>query len=46
MKRFEHHHVIAKSGAGKTTLYEHMVSEDLELVARGDLRPENSSKNG
>jgi hypothetical protein len=34
--RFEHHHIVAGSGHGKTQTLQYMISEDLEAVARGE----------
>ena len=34
--RFEHHHIIAGSGHGKTQTLQYLVSHDLEMVARGE----------
>lgn len=34
--RFEHHHIIAGSGHGKTQTLQYLISQDLEAVARGD----------
>ena len=41
-QRFEHHHVCAKSGHGKTTLYSVMLERDLERVAVAVRRPSSS----
>jgi hypothetical protein len=34
--RFEHHHIVAGSGHGKTQTLQYLISEDLEAVARGE----------
>ncbi|MEQ8964883.1 MAG: hypothetical protein RID91_03590 [Azospirillaceae bacterium] len=34
--RFEHHHIVAGSGHGKTQALQYLISEDLEAVARGE----------
>lgn len=34
--RFEHHHIIAGSGHGKTQTLQYLLSKDLEAVARGE----------
>lgn len=34
--RFEHHHIVAGSGHGKTQTLQYMIAKDLEAVARGN----------
>ena len=34
--RFEHHHIVAGSGHGKTQTLQYMIAEDLDAVARGE----------
>ncbi|MGB0747121.1 MAG: type IV secretory system conjugative DNA transfer family protein [Magnetospiraceae bacterium] len=34
--RFEHHHIVAGSGHGKTQTLQYLISEDLDAVARGE----------
>ena len=34
--RFEHHHIVAGSGHGKTQTLQYLIAEDLEAVARGE----------
>lgn len=34
--RFEHHHIVAGSGHGKTQTLQYIIAEDLEAVARGE----------
>lgn len=34
--RFEHHHIIAGSGHGKTQTLQYLISKDLEAVAKGE----------
>lgn len=34
--RFEHHHIVAGSGHGKTQTLQYLISQDLEAVARGE----------
>ena len=34
--RFEHHHIVAGSGHGKTQTLQYLISEDLTAVARGE----------
>lgn len=34
--RFEHHHIVAGSGHGKTQTLQYLIANDLDAVARGD----------
>jgi hypothetical protein len=34
--RFEHHHIVAGSGHGKTQTLQYLIAEDLKAVARGE----------
>lgn len=34
--RFEHHHVMARTGHGKTQALQYLIAQDLEAVARGE----------
>ena len=34
--RFEHHHIVAGSGHGKTQTLQYLIADDLEAVARGN----------
>ena len=34
--RFEHHHIVAGSGHGKTQTLQYLIAEDLEAVGRGE----------
>ena len=34
--RFEHHHIVAGSGHGKSQTLQYLIAEDLEAVARGE----------
>jgi len=36
--RFEHHHIVAGSGHGKTQTLQYLIARDLEAVAKGVLR--------